>query len=87
MTDRRFDLGKRVVKTVISVKEESDAPITYYVVDKVCDKLGLPVPPLKRVIENLKKKGFQALPTHFHSRGVKTDAASSKVIEAIKTAL
>ena len=87
MTDRRFDLGKRVVKTVISVKEESDAPITYYVVDKICDKLGIPVPPLKRVIENLKKKGFQALPTHFHSRGVKTDAASSKVIEAIKTAL
>ena len=63
---------KRILKLMSLVQNEAEAPVTYYVVDKICDKLNLSVPPLMKVIEGVKKAGFQATLTHFNSRGVKT---------------
>jgi len=73
-----------ILKMLSLIKEESDAPATYYVTDKICDKLGMPVPPLREVIKKLRGKGFQALATHFHSRGIKTDAPAKVVAETIR---
>jgi tRNA (guanine26-N2/guanine27-N2)-dimethyltransferase len=83
VVSRSFKHKGRIVKLLTLVKAESDAPATYYVLDKICDKLGVPVPSLKEVIRNLREKGFQALATHFHSRGVKTNAPAKVVTEAI----
>ena len=53
-------------------------------VDKICDKLNLRVPTQKKIIENLKKMGFEAVLTHFNNRGIKTNASAEKVKEVIR---
>ncbi len=70
---------KRIRKLLYLIQKEAEGPATYYVTDKICDKLNLPTPPLAQVLEELKRKGFQAIPTHFHSQGVRTDAPSRAV--------
>jgi len=74
---------KRILKMLFLVQNEAEAPVTYYRVDKVCDKLNLPVPALKEVIGSLRKAGFQAVPIHFNSRGFRTDAPADTVKEVI----
>jgi tRNA (guanine26-N2/guanine27-N2)-dimethyltransferase len=74
---------KRILKMLSLVQNEAEAPVTYYRVDKICDKLNLPIPALKKVIDRIRKAGFQAVPTHFNSRGIRTDAAASVVMEVV----
>jgi tRNA (guanine26-N2/guanine27-N2)-dimethyltransferase len=74
---------KRILKLISSIQKEAEAPITYYVVDKICDKLNLPIPALKKVINKIKEEKFRALPTHFNSRGIRTDAPAETVKEVI----
>jgi tRNA (guanine26-N2/guanine27-N2)-dimethyltransferase len=73
---RKFRLGERIEKILALVKSEVGAPITYYVVDKLCDMLGLPIPPIKQVVETLREEGFHASLTHFNSRGIRTNASA-----------
>ena len=75
---------KRLFKLLQLVQNEAERQVTYYAVDKICDKLNLPVPPQKSVLNKLKEEGFQAVLTHFNSRGVRTDAPASKITETIK---
>jgi tRNA (guanine26-N2/guanine27-N2)-dimethyltransferase len=74
---------KRLLKLLSLVKNEAEAPLTYYAVDKICDKLNLPVPPQKKVLDKLREKGFQAVLTHFNSRGFRTDAPAKTVNEIV----
>jgi len=74
---------KRILKLLSLVQNEAEAPLTYYAMDKICDKLNLPIPALKKVIDKLKEEGFQAGPTHFNSRGFRTDAPASVVREVV----
>ncbi|MCD6470768.1 tRNA (guanine(10)-N(2))-dimethyltransferase [Candidatus Bathyarchaeota archaeon] len=84
----KFEYFSREAKKVVSlVLCEVDAPISYYVVDKICGRMKLPTPPLNQVIEKIRSMGFKAVKTHFHSRGIKTDAPSSIVFEAVKKAV
>jgi len=76
--------GKRSIRRLLElIKGETGAPVTYYVVDAICDKLGLPVPSVKTVVERLGNAGFVACLTHFHSSGFRTDAPAGIVKEAI----
>ena len=74
---------KRLLKMMFLVQNEAEAPVSYYAVDKICDKLNLPIPALKKVIDNVRKAGFQAVLTHFNSRGFRTDAPASVVREIV----
>jgi tRNA (guanine26-N2/guanine27-N2)-dimethyltransferase len=74
---------KRILKMLSLVADEAEAATTYYAVDKICDKLNLPIPRLKKVMERVKKEGFQAVLTHFNSRGFRTDAPARVVKEVI----
>jgi tRNA (guanine26-N2/guanine27-N2)-dimethyltransferase len=74
---------KRILKMLSLVQNGAEAPITYYTVDRICDKLNLPIPPLKKVIDTIREAGFEVVPTHFNSRGVRTDAPADTVKEAI----
>ncbi len=74
---------KRLLKLISLVKNEAEAPVTYFTVDKICDKLNLPIPALKKVMDRVRKEGFKAAPTHFNSRGIKTDAPTNVVKEII----
>ena len=55
-----------------------------FVIDKISDKLSLPVPAVKFVINKFKDLGFIAIPTHFNSRGIKTNAPAIQVQKIIK---
>jgi len=74
---------KRIRKLLSLVRIEAEAPITYYAADKVCDKLNLRIPPLIKTMDELRAAGFQATPTHFNSRGIRTDAPAKTVKEII----
>jgi len=73
-TEEKSKSRKKMLRFLALVKNEIDAPPTYFVVDKICDRLNLSVPSLTGVIKALRGKGFQATPTHFSSRGLRTTA-------------
>ncbi|MBT8171776.1 tRNA (guanine(10)-N(2))-dimethyltransferase, partial [Candidatus Bathyarchaeota archaeon] len=84
MYKRNFKQIKKLQKILSFVQDEAKAPITYFAVDKICDKLNLPVPPQKKVLEGIKQRGFKAVLTHFDNRGFKTDASAEIVKEIIR---
>jgi tRNA (guanine26-N2/guanine27-N2)-dimethyltransferase len=76
-----------ISKLLLTTSIEADAPLTYYVVDDLCDKLSLPVPPTEKVKGLLKSKGFLTVPTHFDSRGIRTDAPALIMQSSVKEAV
>jgi tRNA (guanine26-N2/guanine27-N2)-dimethyltransferase len=69
-----FRNSVKIANLMALAKEEAEAPATYYVIDKISNKLSLPVPSMAAMLRILHDEGFQAFPTHFNSRGIKTDA-------------
>ena len=84
---RTFKHMKKILKISGLIKNEVEAPITYYVLDKLCDALTLPVPPVRRVVEALRERGFQAFLTHFNSRGVRSNASAIEMKELLREIL
>ncbi len=82
-----FRQRRKVLRLLALAKEEAKAPITYHVVDKVCNSFGLRVPPMKRVIQELRHTGYLASSTHFRPNGIKTNAPAKIVKEAISKIL
>ncbi|MEM4704570.1 MAG: hypothetical protein QXJ02_05835, partial [Candidatus Bathyarchaeia archaeon] len=80
---RNFRLSNKIERTLSSAIAQLETIVGYYVVDRLCDVLNLPVPSVARVVDALKKKGFQASPTHFNPKGIKTDASAAKVKETL----
>ncbi len=68
---------KKIHKLLSLAQIEAEAPVTYYALDKICDKMNLRIPPLTKTMDELRTAGFQATPTHFNSRGIRTDALIS----------
>jgi len=81
----RLELNGQIGRILSLIKRESTAPATYFVVDKICDKLGLPSPPVGKVMERLADEGFEVSATHFNTRGIKTDAPAKIVVKTIKS--
>lgn len=77
---------KRILKLLSLIKDEIDASATYYVVDKICDKLDLSVPALAETIETLRKAGFHVTRTNFNSKAFRTNAPG-KVVKEVVTKL
>lgn len=77
-----FRHGRKIRKLLSLIRDETNAPITYYRVDAFCDKIGLPMPQLNKLIEELRNAGKSASLTHFHAQGIKTNA-SAKVVQNI----
>jgi len=67
----------KILKILSLITGEIHAPITYYAIDKLCDKFNLPVPSLSKVIKGLTEAGFQAVATHFNSKAVRTNASAT----------
>jgi tRNA (guanine26-N2/guanine27-N2)-dimethyltransferase len=84
---RKFRLEDRIGKILTLIKGEAEAPVTYYVIDKLCDLLALPVPSVKKVVEILRKGGFQASLTHFNSKGIRTNASAMIMKELLRKAV
>jgi len=69
-----FRNNAKIAKLMALAREEAEAPATYYVIDKISNKLSLPVPSVTAMLRTLHDNGFQAVATHFNSRGIRTDA-------------
>ena len=72
-----FKNSNKITKLLKIAVDEAEAPITYYVLDKLSGKLGLPSPSVATFFRILREEGFKAIATHFSSLGVRTDAPSS----------
>jgi tRNA (guanine26-N2/guanine27-N2)-dimethyltransferase len=83
LKDKTLRLGEKISKMLYLVIEESKAPATYYVIDKICDKFNLPIPSLSEIIGELRKLGFQAVVTHFTTKAVRTNAPAKVVKEVV----
>lgn len=79
-----FKNSGKIAKLLALAMQEADAPATYHVLDRVSQKLGLPVPSVVAFFQALRDGGFRAVPTHFNSRGVRTDAPALAVQETMK---
>jgi tRNA (guanine26-N2/guanine27-N2)-dimethyltransferase len=83
---KNVELGekKRLMRLLNTISAEIDAPPTYYVIDKVSDKFGLPTPPKKKALRTLINLGYQASPTHFNYKGIKTNAPAKLVKSVVE---
>ena len=81
-----FRNSARITKLLSLTKEEASAPITYFVVDKLSGKLGLPSPSIQAFVNALRNSGFQAVQTHFNTRGIRTDAPVTAMHKLLKEA-
>ena len=74
----------RINKILTLTENEAEAPITYYSLDKICDKLALPTPSVRKVCEALKREGFKVSLTHFNPKGLRTDAPASVITKLLR---
>jgi len=78
--------SRKITKLLSLVKGEAEAPITYFVIDHISDKLSLGVPSVSVMLRNLRDNEFQAVQTHFNSRGIRTNAPALIMQELLKQA-
>jgi len=71
---RKLKFARKIDKMLALVKTESNSEVGYYVIDEMCDALGLPVPSVEMVVDSLGKQGFDSGLTHFNSRGIRSRA-------------
>ncbi|MGC8998685.1 MAG: tRNA (guanine(10)-N(2))-dimethyltransferase [Candidatus Bathyarchaeia archaeon] len=82
-TAKESTLKRRVWKILCLVNGECDAPITYYVLDKICDKLGLSVPSTNSVLKAMAERGFAFSRTHFNPKGIKSNISIKELKELL----
>jgi len=83
-----FRNSAKIAKLLSLATNEAEAPATYYVIDKISNKLSSPVPSVAAMLKILHANGFKAVPTHFNSRGVRTEAPAlvmQKLLQKIAT--
>lgn len=81
---RRLRLGKRIEKMLDLAEGEADAPVSYFVIDKLCKAMSVPVPSVKEVVQAVRRKGFEAYLTVFHTRGAKSELPVSEMKEIVR---
>jgi tRNA (guanine26-N2/guanine27-N2)-dimethyltransferase len=79
-----FRGSSKITKLFGLTKEEAEAPLTYYVLDKLSGKFGVPAPSVAAFFQALHSEGFKAIATHFNSRGVRTNATALIMRETLK---
>jgi tRNA (guanine26-N2/guanine27-N2)-dimethyltransferase len=82
--NRKLKLAGKIRRMLALIKNESNAPPTYFVVDEVCDALNLPVPRVNDVVESLRKAGFHASLTHFSPTGIRSNAPAGKFAQILR---
>ena len=82
---RDFRLKSRIRKLLSLIVMESGGPPTYHALGYLCDVLQIRIPPLRRVVEELRAMGYTATATHFNPRGVRTDAPARVVREVVRS--
>ena len=81
---RKLGQRRRVWKILEKILGEIDAPPTYFVLTHLCDSLDIPTPQYSKVLKKIRSLGYSAVPTHFHSSGIKTDIPLEKFQTILK---
>jgi tRNA (guanine26-N2/guanine27-N2)-dimethyltransferase len=81
---RPFRNSTTITKLLSLTIGEAEAPPTYYVLDKLSAKLTLPAPPVAKILARLRENGYSAVPTHFNSRGIRTNASAHVMRELLR---
>jgi tRNA (guanine26-N2/guanine27-N2)-dimethyltransferase len=84
---RAFRTSAKITKLLTLAAGEADMPPTYYVLDRLSGKFGLPAPSSAAFFEALRAGGFKAVATHYNSRGVRTDASASDMQKTLRNLL
>jgi tRNA (guanine26-N2/guanine27-N2)-dimethyltransferase len=79
-----FKNSAKIAKLLALTKNEATEPLTYYVLDKLCGKLGLPSPSIDAFANSLRSNGYQVSKTHFNSRGIRTNAPALTLHKLLK---
>ena len=65
---------KHLMRLLSLIRSESEYPPTFFNIDAVSDLLDIASPPTEGFLGALRTAGYKATRTHFHPRGIKTDA-------------
>lgn len=84
LSEKNFKLKRREETLLLKLIEEAEASPTYYVIDKICDKLNIHSIKIEEVILKLREKGFSAFKTHFKGSGLKTNANINELKNILK---
>jgi tRNA (guanine26-N2/guanine27-N2)-dimethyltransferase len=76
--------GHRLSTLLRRIQNETKFPPTYFVTDRICQKIGVPSQPKNEIIRRLIDQGYRATQTHFNVRGIKTDASVGAVKDIIQ---
>jgi len=82
---RGLRLGKRIEKILTLAEGEAEAPVSYFVIDKLCEAMSIPVPSVKEVVQAVRRKGSEACLTIFHTRGTKSELSAREMKEIVRT--
>lgn len=81
---RAFRNSGKITKLLTLTREEAEMHPTYYVLDRLSGKFGLPAPSMAAFFGALHDRGFTAVATHFNPRGVRTNAPASVMQEILR---
>ncbi|MDO8339281.1 MAG: tRNA (guanine(10)-N(2))-dimethyltransferase [Candidatus Burarchaeum sp.] len=84
---RRYKNKVQIDSLLATILAESALPPTYFDLHRISKRLGVSAVSPDRVIELLRKSGFQASKTHFQHNCVRTDAKIVKVNAAVRKVL
>jgi len=76
---------KRLTRLLRLICSESEYPPTFFNIDTISDLLNLTSPPTEALLGALREAGYTVSRTHFHPRGVKTDAPLDTIKEILLT--
>jgi len=81
---RKFDnnlIIENLLRTILVEKQEFH---TFYVVDRICSKMKIKTQSLRKILDELSLRGYEASPTHFHKSGFRTNANISEIKSTLK---
>ena len=71
---KKINTEKQALKLLNSCLQEADAPATFFDVHAICKSLKISAPKLDLIFDEIKRRGFIALKTHYNPIGIKNDA-------------
>lgn len=78
-----FDNSSKLSHFLETTLSEADGPPTFYVLDTLTSRLKSSPPPTNEFICNLRSLGFFASRTHFHPKGVRTNAPINEIYRVL----
>ena len=69
------DVEDRLIEIIPLIKEEIKFPPTFFIIDEICSRISSKSIPTEQALFSIEQAGYNVTRTHFHNRGIKTDAS------------